>query len=214
MMTHKHSAQEGRTIIETLAYIMVMITITAGIATMIGRGYYRYECSAIQQDLVDLHKAIAKHYAAEGHYTNISWDDLCEDRLGPRSIVPERVCTTGDDGQQVCKCKVQKGRHIFDGTVDIGSDDCISGGYYCATFYIQFNNLPQDICAQLGSKAWSTISGSDLERMIINTTLWYWQYSPFKPTGSYKKHYLPATVDSVSQACHPGYDNTIKWFFN
>lgn len=213
-MQNRHSAQEGRTFIETLAYIMIMITITAGIATMVGRGYYRYECSAIQQDLVDLHKAISKHYAADGHYTNIKWDDLCEDRLGPRSIMPERVCNTDESGQETCKCKVQKGRHIFDGTVDIGSGDCLADGTYCVTFFIQFNNLPQDICAQLGARAWSTTSGSDVERIEINNDLWYWQYSPIKPTGSYKKHYLPALVDDVANACHSGYDNTIRWYFN
>jgi len=103
MLKVKHSAQEGRTFIETLAYIMIMITITAGVASIVSRSYYRYECSAIQQDLVDLHKAITKHYAADGQYANVKWNDLCEDNLGPKSIMPTRVCTgTGEDMKCLC----------------------------------------------------------------------------------------------------------------
>jgi len=216
-----HSAQEGRTIIETLAYIMVMISVTAGIATVVSRGYYRYECSAIQQDLVDLHKAITKHYAIDGQYSRVHWDDLCEDKLGPKSIMPERVCS-GEGENMRCWCKHSKGQHIFEGEVDIGKGDCseedVNGdsdeNNYCATFYIEFKNLPRDVCAQLGTKSWTTTSGSDLERMIINNTLWYWEYSPLGAYGGYKKHYLPASVEEVAVACHDGYNNTIRWYFN
>ena len=213
MITAQHSSQEGRTIVEMLAYIMVMITITAGIAMLISKGYYRYECSSIQQDLVDFQKAIAKRYAADGHYTNVKWDDLCEYDLGPRDIMPEKICVE-EGGKQKCKCKVQRGRHIFDGTVDIGKDDCDISHSYCVTFYIQFNDLPQDICAQLGTKSWSNISGSDLERMEINDTLWYWESSPIQHSGMSKKALLPASAESVSKACHEGYDNRVRWYFN
>lgn len=213
MLKVKHSAQEGRTFIETLAYIMIMITITAGVASIVSRSYYRYECSAIQQDLVDLHKAITKHYAADGQYANVKWNDLCEDNLGPKSIMPTRVCTgTGEDMK--CLCKIEKGQHIFDGDVDIGKSDCDEAGTYCMTFYIEFHDLPRDICAQLGIKSWTTISGSDLERMEINNTLWYWEYSPIESDASLRTKKLPAMVADVSEACHEGYDNRIKWYFN
>lgn len=211
MIKFKHSAQEGRTFIETLAYIMIMITITAGIASVVSRSYYRYECSAVQQDLIDLHKAIVKHYAVDGQYYNVKWDDLCEDNLGPKSMMPERVCT-GEGDNIKCYCKRKKGRHIFEGMVDIGPSDCEDE--YCSTFYIEFHDLPKDICSQLGVKSWTTISGSDLERMEINRTVWSWEYSPIQGESSLIEKELPATVEDVSNACHEGYDNRIKWYFN
>jgi len=211
MLKLKHSAQEGRTFIETLAYIMIMITVTASIASVVSRSYYRYECSAVQQDLTDLHKAIVKHYAVDGHYSKVSWDDLCEDNLGPKSMMPERVCT-GEGNNMKCKCKRQKGRHIFEGPVDIGPSDCRDGS--CSTFYIVFDDLPQDVCAQLGTKSWTTIAGSDLERMEINKTLWYWKYSPILGDAALIKKELPAQVEDIAEACHEGYDNKITWYFN
>ena len=212
MQTKRHSAEQGRTIIETLAYIMIMITITASIATVVSRGYYRYECSAIQEDLADLHKAIAKHYAIDGQYAAVKWDDLCEDYLGPKNMMPTRVCQTDADGKEKCKCKNQKGRHIFDGSVFIGPDNCEDG--YCSTFFIQFTDLPHDICAQLGTKNWTTLAGSDLERLKINSTTWRWKYSPIQTEAGAHVYDLPVTVDSVSKACHEGYDNKITWTFN
>lgn len=213
MYQAKHSDQNGRTIVETLAYIMIMITLIASIATIVSRGYYRYECSAIQQDLVDLHKTITKHYAIDGQYSKVDWDDLCEDDIGPHSMMPTRVCTgTGDDIK--CRCKTKKGRHIFEGTVDIGPSDCDADGSYCATFFIEFRDLPRDICTQLGIKAWTTVAGSDVERMEINTTLWHWEYSPIDGDASLRERLFPANVAEVTEACREGYDNRIKWYFN
>ena len=41
MLKVKHSAQEGRTFIETLAYIMIMITVTVGVASVV-RGMWEW----------------------------------------------------------------------------------------------------------------------------------------------------------------------------
>ena len=213
MLKIKHSSQEGRTIIETLAYIMLMITITASIAAAVSKSYYRYECSAIQQDLVDLHKVITKHYAIDGQYSKVRWNDLCEDSLGPKSMMPERICE-GEGEEERCRCKHEKGRHIFDGDVNIGPSDCDTAGHYCSTFYIEFKNLTRDICAQLGTKSWATVSGSDLERLVINQTVWHWEYSPLKDSSYVNEKNLPATINSVSEACRDGYSNTIRWYFN
>ena len=216
MLKTKHTSQEGRTIIETLAYIMIMITITAGIAAIVSRGYYKYESSAIQQDLVDLHKAITKHYAIDGQYSRVNWNDLCEDNLGPKSMMPTRICQgTGDDEKCFCKNKNNpRGRHIFDGDVLIGKGDCEDN--YCATFYIEFRNLPRDICAQLAAKSWTTTAGSDLERLIVNQTLWYWEYAPppVESFGGHRKLLLPVELKDVASACKDGYYNTIRWYFN
>jgi len=207
MVKIKKSHEQGRTIVETLAYIMVMIAVTVGVAALVSQGYYKYESSSIQQELNDLKKTIATRYAVDGQYANVKWDDLCEDQIGPRSLMPNRDCES-----EKCKCEVQRGRHSFDGPVNIGPADCNASNTFCETFFIEFDELPQDICNQLGAKAWDTVSGSDIERMSINDTVWGWPHSPISELGNAKE--FPALIQEVSKACKEGDENTIIWYFN
>ena len=211
MQNTKHTCQEGRTIVETLAYIMVMITVTVSFASLVARGYYKYECSAVQQQLTDLKKTIAMRYAIDGHYANVKWNDLCEDAIGPRSLMPIRECTEVD-GKEKCVCASQRGQHTFDGPVNIGPSDCNGSKTFCETYFIEFDELPQDICAQLGAKSWDTMEGSDLDHMVINDTEWGWPSSPISKIEGAKT--LPVYVDDAVNACHEGYDNKIVWYFN
>ena len=198
--------QSGRTIVEMLAYISLMITITASFATLVGRGYHQYESSLIQQELVDLKKTISERYAVDGNYANLKWDDLCEDNIGPRTLMPPRQCIQ-DGSKKICKCKEGSGAwHAFGGPVIIGAADNNQ------TFYITFQKLPQDICGQLGVKNWSAMEGSDLDRMSVNGRVWAWPYSPVYNGTIYKE--LPATVDDVINACNEGRENEITWYFN
>ncbi len=219
MKVQKSSHQEGRTIVETLGYIMVMIAVTVSFAAAVSRGYYRYESSAIQQELSDLKKVITIRYAADGHYNNVKWDDLCADKAGPKSLMPSIEC----DSTQGCKCKVQRGRHSFDGPVDIGPADCSvqedDDKETCLTYFIEFRELPKDICAQLASKAWDNMEGSDLERMVVSQgsnhqapKTWVWQFSPISEEQGDKE--LPPKMTDIVDACSSKYDNTITWYFN
>ena len=194
--------------IESIAYIMVMITLTVTVAMVVNSGYHKYECSAIQQQLTDLKKVIMQRYAADGQYANVKWDDLCADNVGPRSLMPTRVCN--DDNE--CVCAFQRGKHAFDGPVSIGSANCDGSGDYCQTYWIKFEELPTDVCVQLALKAWDTNEGSDLERMVVNTKTWAWSYSPIAMEGGAKP--LPATIQDVSDECQEGYVNTITWYYN
>ena len=216
MIKNKNNEQ-GRTIVETLAYIMVMITITVGFAALVNRGYYKYESSAIQQQLTDLKKTISTRYAVDGQYANVKWDDLCEDRLGPSSLMPTRVCNELENNMVKCKCASQRGVHTFDGPVNIGRSECNKTNTFCDTFFIEFDELPQDICAQLALKAWDTIDGSDIDRMVINNITWGWNDSPIVDEDGNRisiDKELPALVTDVTQACKEGYENKIRWYFN
>ncbi len=210
----KTDKQDGRTMIESIAYIMVMITLTVTVAMVVNSGYHKYECSVIQQQLTDLKKVIMQRYAADGQYANVKWDDLCADGVGPRSLMPTRVCEKDSEGNQSCHCAFQKGKHAFDGPVSIGKGDCASEGEqeYCQTYWIEFDELPADVCAQLALKAWDVTEGSDLERMVVNTKIWGWGYSPIVTEGGAKP--LPAVVQDVSEQCQDGYVNKIRWYYN
>ncbi len=186
--------QSGRTIMEMIAYIMIMVTLTAAIASMVHTGIHRYECSQIQQELADLKKIIVMRYAAAGNYKQISWNDLRESHMGPKSIMPTRDCSTR-------KCY---GQHTFEGKIDIGTND-----EYGETFYIEFQELPTDVCAQMGSKQWPATDGSDMERLQINNTVW--TFASLKNDG---EKVLPAQTKDVVEACKKGYDNKIRWTFN
>ncbi|MBQ7659159.1 MAG: hypothetical protein IJS26_00240 [Alphaproteobacteria bacterium] len=202
----KKSNQNGRTIVELIAYIVVMVAITASVAQIVAQGLHKYESSAVLQQLLDLKKVIAARYAADGNYQNLSWNDLCADRIGPKSLMPETDDSTGE-------CAAQHGRHIFDGIVRIGSADVGK------TYYIEFQELPQDVCVQLGTIVWSNMDGSDLDRMIIgqgaslqNPKTWVWQYSPVSEADGDKE--LPANIRDVADSCTSEDDNTIRWYFN
>jgi len=207
MKTDKYSDQSGRTFVEVLSYIMVMISITVGFAAAVSRGFYKYESSQIQQQLVDLKKAINMRYAADGDYNALSLDDLCADRAGPHSMMPKTKCEE-KDGKQVCKCASQKMHHIFDGAAEISKEE--DG----LLFSITFKELPTDICVQLALKDWNFLEGSDLDHMVVNNKTFMWAYSPITRQES-DEYELPATVEQALEACsRNGYTNTIKWYFN
>lgn len=188
------SNQNGRTIMEMIAYIMIMVTLTAAVATMAHTGYHRYECSQVQLELADLKKIIVMRYAAEGNYKKINWNDLRESHMGPRNIMPTRDCSTQD-------CY---GQHTFEGKIEIGTND-----EYGETFYIEFQELPTDVCNQMGSKQWPSTDGSDLEKMKINDVEWV-----LKSQKQDNQKVLPAQTKDVVGACKEGYDNKIRWTFN
>ncbi len=204
--------EAGRTMIETIGYIMVMITLTVTVAMAVNSGYHKYECSVIQQQLVDLKKVIMQRYAADGQYFNVKWDDLCAAKAGPRTLMPSRICEENDKGEEECRCAFQKGMHQFDGPVQIGPADCKDGEDYCETFFISFDELPADVCAQLALKAWDVTEGSDLERMDVNGKMWGWGFSPIVKVEGGKP--LPAVVKDVSEQCQEGYVNKITWYYN
>ena len=206
MDCEKKIDQNGRTIIELIAYIVVMVVLTASVAQIVAQGLHKYESSAVMQQLIDLKKVITARYAADGNYLNLSWDDLCADRIGPKSLMPDTDDSTG-------KCVSQHGRHIFDGLVRIGAADAGK------TYYIEFHELPQDVCVQLGTIVWSNMDGSDLDRMIIGQgaglqgkKTWVWQYSPVSEENGDKE--LPANIRDVVDSCTSEDDNTIRWYFN
>lgn len=178
--------QNGRSMIEAIGYISVLIMISVSISAAVNSGFYKYRQGRINQELTDLKKVISQRYVAAENYKDVKMSTLIEEKIMPYD--------TSD------------GTHSFSGDVKIGSGD--ENG---TTFYIEFDSLPRDICVELGLRIWIVNDGSDLDAMKINNKTWAWEYSNSVDNPNYK---LPAKATDVGSACAGGGNNKIIWYFN
>lgn len=186
--------QGGRSMIEAIGYIMIMILVTVAATAVVNSGLYRYRLGNINQELTDLKKVISQRYVAATDYSEVKLATLCEEGLGPFNVVPLK--------KNGCN---SRGKHAFGGNVDVGNDDG-------RTFFIKFDLLPTDVCTELGSKIWMVNDGSDLDWMDINGTTWKWKFSDTEKNTS---HFLPAKNIDVLKACNvKNAKNVITWHFN
>lgn len=184
-----HSEQKGRSMIEALGYISVMIMITVSVAAAVNSGYYKFRLGRINQQLTDLKKVISQRWVAAENYEDVKFETLVEEGILPSSL---------KDGN-----KKDVGIHAFTGTVKIGSEN--DGD----AFSITFEGLPPDACHELGSRLWIVNDGSDLDKIDINGKTWCWKYS----TSSGCNYELPAKLNDVSTACEKSWRNKIIWYF-
>ena len=180
------SEQSGRSMIEALGYISVMIMLTIALTASVNSGMNRFKLGRINQELVDLKKAISQRFVAAENYKDISFDTLNNDKVIPNSL--------------------RNKRHSFGGDVSIGKGD--ENG---STFYIEFKDVPAIACAELGSRLWIVNDGSDLDAMDINGKTWAWAYSTSVDHSNYE---LPAKATDIATACKKGNENKLKWVFN
>ncbi len=192
-------SQSGRSMIETIGYISVMITVTISIAAAVNSGYFRFRLGRINQELTDLKKVISQRYVAAENYKDVNFDTLIEEKIVPLEIKHKK--------------------HSFGGEINIGKGDDNGN-----TYYIEFKDIPTQSCIELGSRIWVVNDGSDLDAMDINKTTWAWKYSN---SINNAKHELPAKISDVTEACNPTCKdeddniipcpkdkNYIKWYFN
>ena len=183
------SEQSGRTMIEAIGYISIMITITVALTTAVNTGYNRFRLGRVNQQLVDLKKVISQRYVAAENYKDVSFQTLVDEKIVPHEI--------------------RDGKHAFGGSVMIGSANSTGSVYF-----ILFDKLPRQACIELGSKLWVVNDGSDLYAMTINSKAsWVWKNNQDLVSGiTNNKRYLPATVTDVTEACTED-SNNIHWFF-
>ena len=191
--------QSGRSMIEAIGYISIMIMLTVSITAAVNTGYFRFRLGRIHQELMDLKKVVSQRYVAAENYKTVSLQTLIDEKIVP--------------------IELKNGTHSFGGTVEIGKGD--ENG---STFFIRFNDLPTQSCLELGSRLWVVNDGSDLDAMNINGKVWAWKYSNSVENHDYE---LPASIQDVVEACNPKCTdadnnlipcprnkNFIKWFFN
>ena len=191
--------ESGRSMMEALGYISVMIMLTVSVTAAVNSGYYRFKLGRINQELVDLKKVISQRYVAAENYKGVSFDILINEKIVPHDVKDKR--------------------HAFGGDINIGSGD--SNGN---TYYIEFRDMPVQSCVELGSRLWIVNDGSDLDAMDIKGKKWGWEYSNSINNPDYM---LPARPVDVAKACNPvctdedgniilcpPSNNYIRWYFN
>ncbi len=175
----------GRSMIEAIGYISVMVTISVSVAAAVNSGYYKYRLSRINSELTDLKKVISQRYVAAGDYKEVSMDALIEEKIAPWDT--------------------RDGTHAFSGEVKIGPYD--DGNF----FFIEFDDVPRDACMELGLKVWIVNDGSDLDTLKINNKTWAWKFSNLTDNPNYE---LPSKAKDVVEGCTEEYKNKMIWYFN
>jgi hypothetical protein len=233
-MTDRKQQQYGRSMIEMMGYIAVVMAFTVGIGHMISGAYGDYKFSKANMQITDLANSISKAGAIEENYS------LIIDMINGTGEVTN---TQKAEGLKLIPSSFRvKGRkifHAFGGEVKIGipASDDVSGTNYENKFYINFYNLNRNQCIDLAVKDWLKSKYADLYAIIINGTsgaAWYWPaYTtmtttvPDEESESGEKevsvgYTLPVKRSAVAGTsvteddgqCKDNNSNTIMWVFN
>lgn len=178
--------EAGRSMIEAIGYISIMITIGVSMAAAVNSGYYKFRLSRINQELTDLKKVVSQRYVAAENYKEVKMDTLIDEKIAPWDT--------------------RDGTHSFGGDVKIGSGDEDGN-----TFYIEFDNVPRGACIELGMRLWLVNDGTDLDLLKINNKTYAWKFSNSVNNSDYE---LPAKANDVAEGCTKDYDNDMIWYFN
>ena len=178
--------QSGRSMIEALGYISVMIMLTVALTASVNNGMHQFRLGRINQELVDLKKVISQRFVAAENYKEVSFDILINEKIVPYDVRDKK--------------------HSFGGEVKIGKGDTNGN-----TYYIEFDDVPLQSCTELGTRLWVVNDGSDLDAMKINGKTWAWEYSNSVDSSDYK---LPAKPTDITAACKKGSENKLIWYFN
>ena len=217
-MTDRKQQQYGRSMIEMMGYIAVVMAVTVGIGHMISGAYGDYKFSKANMQITDLANSISKAGAIEENYS------LIIDMINGTGEVTN---TQKAEGLKLIPSSFRvKGRkifHAFGGEVKIGipASDDVSGTNYENKFYITFYNLNRNQCIDLAVKDWLKSKYTDLYAIVINGTsgaAWYWPAY----TAAGGDNVLPVKRSAVAGVsatqddgqCKDNNNNSIMWVFN
>jgi hypothetical protein len=86
-------------------------------------------------------------------------------------------------------------------------------------FYITFENIPLNSCVEILTDGQFYGDGGDIDTLIINDDIWYYENSFFETSEETKKidneiRQGRLSVEQATRACtHPS-DNSITWIFS
>lgn len=188
--------QSGRSMVEVMGYMVVVMLVAAGLGRIIASAYGEYKFSKASIQLSDFAAAITRAAAIDATYDEVITKINNADTMALK-LVPSSYKITADNTI----------RHAFGGDVTLGI-------YEDDKFYIQFNGLEKDQCIDMALKDWINNRVVDLYAIKINNDIWYW---PIYHEGdlalpvTYAK--AAGTTDDNGQ-CVAGDENQIMWVFN
>lgn len=205
-MIRSKNSECGSTMLETIMYVGFLGMLGAVLAGYVGDVFKRYKIGRINQQIIDLKKAIVHFTAANEDYTKLTLQDMLSSKAMPLDM--------------------RDSRHATGGSIELGPvGDGSTNPNEKFLFYVTFNELDRQTCIELLTQGQFYGDGSDMDTVIVNnTTAWTFRRS-FYTLGSIPKiHYLdqndsmllnakPSVIDAGA-ACAAGKNNTIKWIFS
>lgn len=196
--------QSGRSMVEMMGYMAVVLSVTAGIGALISNTYDEYKYSKASLQISEFASAVVRASAVDPDYGEII-DNIKAMNDKGKVFIPKSYRVVGS-----------KIYHAFGGTVDVGWPPASTSGEDKTKFAIKFNKLKRKQCIELAMKDWQNNRSVDLfEIQINNNTPWYWSvYSgSMENTLPVKRSVVAGTGTSEGQ-CAEEKDNSITWIFN
>ena len=149
MLKLSKSNQSGRSMIEAIGYISVLIMISVSVAAAVSRGYYKYRVSRINQELSDLKKVISQRYVAAENYKDVKLQTLVKEKIIPFEL--------------------RNGKHAFSSDFKIGSGDVTVTGPQ--TFSLGYRMRMYDDMDTSGDLLYIDLLPTDWETAIKASTI-------------------------------------------
>ena len=198
--------QRGRSMIETLGYLAVVMIVVGAIGNLISNAFSDYKQSKASLQLGDLVSAIVKASAADEDYTDVV--EMIKKCNSPNSKM--EGCRLIPSTYRVAGGKIY---HAFGGEVAVGTQSGYASGVE-DKLVITFSGLNKKQCVEMSMKDWVSNKLADLYAIKINNNLWYWE------AYENDQNKLPVTRDKVagvgenSGQCENKKTNAIMWVFN
>ncbi len=206
------NSESGRSMVEMMGYMAVVMVLSAGIGNLITRAYGEYKMSKASIQLTELSSSIVRASAVDPTYEEVvsmvngTHEDDVKNREG-RKLIPSSFRLVG---RQIF--------HAFGGKVSVAipSADIIDGA--SDKFSIAFEGLTRDQCIEMAVKDWSQNKVADLFSVVINNEhYWYWPI--YKVISD--ENVLPVSRAVVAGVevndrgqCSREKNNIVMWVFN
>lgn len=205
-MKKQKENQRGRSMIEMMGYIAVVMTLTVSIGYIISKAYGDYKYSKASLQLTDLANSITKAGAIEANYADIVTMINTKDNKEGFNMIPSTYRVKDSEGGRTI-------HHAFGGSVTIGHP-----GSDTTKFAVTFNNLSRNQCIELAMKDWMHNKYIDLFSITVNGTQWNWPAYQTVNSGDYvlpiKRSEVAGTGVGSEGVCTDLISNSIMWVFN
>nr|QIM10303.1 hypothetical protein PlAlph_0570 [uncultured Alphaproteobacteria bacterium] len=191
------SEQSGYTLLESIAFICIIIMVAISIISVVSHMLDRYRISRLTSQVTELQKSINNRFAAAENYNKLTSKLLKNENLAPGDM----------------NWKGTSMYHKFNGQVTVGfnyTSNITGPSKSGESYFIQFAKLPRKACVELATQNWAHDQYSSLITMIVNSKWCYWRvYS----NAGYKKYIMPLSNALATELCNQKDNNTIKWVF-
>ena len=200
MRMNNRSAQSGRSMVEMMGYMAVVMTVIAAVGHLIGNAYNEFKYSKASMQVSDLAAAIVRSATVDADYSEVVGNVRAVNDNG-KAIIPKTFRIVGTTVY-----------HAFGGTVEVAA---MTGD--ASKFAIKFNRLNRKQCIELAMKDWQRNQTVDLYEIAVNNNYWFWSaYKNLETTDNtlpVKRSAVAGTGAGNSGQCNAS-NNSIMWVFN